>query len=432
MGLTLLFLIIFSVLCVVGYPIAFTMIIGGIIYFLSSGLNPAQLMDTMAIQLQSNYVLISIPMFVFAANVMNETEITDRMFDFVKKALGPIRGSLAQANIVTSVIFAGMSGSEIADIAGPGSIEIKAMKNAGYDMPFSCAVTCASSVIGPLIPPSIPMIMYSALTGTSIGFLFLAGFMPGILLAGIEMALVYFLARKRNYPVEPRSTFAAIFKSFFVSFSALLAPLLLLISIYTGICSVTESAAVLSAYIIVIGFFVYRTLGMEKLVKVTIKSVENIGYIGILIAAAFVMSFIISREEIAQQVTNFVLHSSFITSKWSFLFFANLLYFILGMFVNTTTIQLVVIPILFPLATVFGVDPVHFGAISVMNLMIGMNTPPYGTACFVISGITRTPINQIFKEMLKSWIPIEVFGLLMVTYFPDIILWIPRMFGYQG
>jgi C4-dicarboxylate transporter DctM subunit len=431
MGLTL-FLIAFSILFVLGYPIAFTMIIGGIVYFLITDLNPAQLMDTMAIQLKSNFLLLSIPMFIFAANIMNETEITDRMFDFVKKVLGPFKGSLAQANVVTSVIFAGMSGSEIADIAGPGNIEVKAMKNAGYDMPFACAVTCASAVIGPLIPPSIPMVIYSALTGTSIGFLFLAGVTPGILLAGIEMVLVYFLARKRNYPVEPRSPFAAIFKSFLVSFPALLAPILLLISIYMGICSVTESAAVLSAYIIAISFFAYRTLGMKKLVKITIKSVESIGYIGVLTAAAFVMSFIISREEIAQQLTNFILHSGIISNKLIFLICANLLYFVLGMFINVTTIQLVIIPILFPLATLFGVDPVHFGAISVMNLMIGLNTPPYGTACFIISGMTRTPISKIFKEMLKSWIPIEVFGLLLVTYFPDLILWIPRMFGYQG
>jgi C4-dicarboxylate transporter DctM subunit len=431
MGL-ILFLIIFSVLFCLGYPIAFTMIIGGIVYFLISGINMAQLMDIMAIQLQSNFILLSIPMFIFAANIMNESEITDRMFDFVKKALGPISGSLAQANVVTSIIFAGMSGSEIADVAGPGNVEVKAMKNAGYDMPFACAVTCASAVIGPLIPPSIPMVMYSALTGTSIGFLFLAGVMPGILLAGIEMALVYFLARRRNYPVEPRSSLAAILKGFLISFPALLAPLLLLLSIYTGVCSVTESAAVLSAYIIVISFFVYRTLGMKKLVKITIKSAENIGYIGVLTAAAFVMSFIISREEIAQQLTNFVLNSGIISSKWVFLFCANLLYFILGMFINVTTIQLVIIPILFPLATMFGVDPVHFGAISVMNLMIGLNTPPYGTACFIISGMTRTPISKIFKEMLKSWIPIEVLGLVLVTYFPDLILWIPRMFGYQG
>jgi C4-dicarboxylate transporter DctM subunit len=431
MGL-ILFLIIFSVLFCLGYPIAFTMIIGGIVYFLISGINMAQLMDIMAIQLQSNFILLSIPMFIFAANIMNESEITDRMFDFVKKALGPISGSLAQANVVTSIIFAGMSGSEIADVAGPGNVEVKAMKNAGYDMPFACAVTCASAVIGPLIPPSIPMVMYSALTGTSIGFLFLAGVMPGILLAGIEMALVYFLARRRNYPVEPRSSLAAILKGFLISFPALLAPLLLLLSIYTGVCSVTESAAVLSAYIIVISFFVYRTLGMKKLVEITIKSAENIGYIGVLTAAAFVMSFIISREEIAQQLTNFVLNSGIISSKWVFLFCANLLYFILGMFINVTTIQLVIIPILFPLATMFSVDPVHFGAISVMNLMIGLNTPPYGTACFIISGMTRTPISKIFKEMLKSWIPIEVLGLVLVTYFPDLILWIPRMFGYQG
>jgi C4-dicarboxylate transporter DctM subunit len=262
--------------------------------------------------------------------------------------------------------------------------------------------------------------------------LFLAGAMPGILLAVLEMTLVYFLARKRNYPIEPRSSFAAIFKSFLESFPILLAPVLLLVSIYTGVCSVTESAVVLSAYVIVISFFVYRTLGIKKLVKITIKSAENIGYIGIMVAAAFVVSFIVSREEIAQHLTNFILNSGIITNKWIFLLCANSIYFILGMFISVTTLQLVIIPILFPLSTLFGVDPVHFGAISVMNLMIGLNTPPYGTACFIISGITHTPINKIFKEMIKSWIPIEVLGLLLVTYFPDLVLWIPRMFGYQG
>lgn len=431
MGL-ILFFIIFAFSFALGYPIAFGMIMGGFAYFITTGINLGIFLDIMAIELRAQDVLLAVPMFIFAANVMNDTEITDTIFSFVKKSLGPVRGGLAYANIATSVIFAGMSGSEIADVAGIGTIEIKAMLDDGYDGAFACAITCASATISPIIPPSIPMVIYAMLTGASLGYLFLAGIIPGLLLALLEGGMAYYLSKKRKYPMGKKYPLKVLLRSFWKSFPALLAPIILLVGIYSGIFTPTEAAAVLAAYVIFISFFIYRTLGLKKLRMIMLKSVYSVGFISFMIAAAFVVKYVLAREEIPLLLTNAFINVGLISNPWLLLLSINVLFFALGMFFDVSVIQLVIIPIVAPLVQAAGIDLVHFGIVTTFNLMLALDTPPYGQTGFITSAISKTPVGEVFKEMLKYWIPIEVFGLVLITYVPDIVLWLPRVFGYAG
>ncbi len=422
----------FGLTFLLGYPLVFGMIGGGILYFLFKHLSLANLIDILVIQFSSQTVLIAVPLFIFAANLMNETEVTEAIFGFVQKALGRIRGALAQANIINSIIFAGMSGSEIADVAGPGSMEIKAMMDAGYEGKFACAVTCASATIGPIIPPSIPMVIFSMLTGTSLGYLFLGGFLPGLLLGVAEMVLAYILARIRNYPRGEKFQLQAVIRAFWHALPALLGPVFLLVSIYGGICTPTEAAAIIGVYVILICFFIYKTLGLKKLYRILMKSAESMGYISAIVAAAYIFNYVVAREKIPQLLTAAFVQSGLMSSKWMFLLAANILYFILGMFIDVSIIQLVVVPMIFPLAVALKIDPVHFGVVTVFNLMLALDTPPYGQTGFITSAVSGTPLREVFKEMLIYWIPLEVAVLLLMTYFPNIVLFIPRLFGYTG
>ncbi len=431
MALTL-FLLVFTSMFALGYPIAFAMIAGGIVYFLTTGLDLSNLTDILVIHFSAQNVLIAVPLFIFTANVMNDCDITRKLFDFIKKAMGPIRGGLGYANIMASIIFAGMSGSEIADVSGIGNIEIKAMMDAGYDGPFSCAVTAASATIGPIIPPSIPMVIYSMLTGASLGYLFLAGFLPGLLLGAVEMAMVYILSRKRNYPVGEKVPMPILFRAFVQSFPALLAPVILLVGIYGGVFTATEAAAIVAGYVIIISFLIYKTLGWRKLYQILIRTAENIGYISIIVASAFIVTYIVSREHVAVKITEAFIESGLLSNKVMLLLGINLLYFILGMFIDVSVIQLVVIPMVFPLVQAAGIDPVHFGIITTVNLMMALDTPPYGQTGYITSALSGTPLRDVFKEMLKYWIPVEVVALMVITFWPDFVLFVPRLFGYSG
>ncbi|PLV59052.1 TRAP transporter large permease [Thermotoga sp. KOL6] len=426
------FFLTFGIMFVLGYPIVFAMIAAGIVYFLSTGISLPNLLDILTIQFSGQYVLISVPLFIFTANVMNDCEITTKLFDFIKKALGGIRGGLGYANIAASIIFAGMSGSEIADVSGIGSIEIKAMLDEGYDGAFACAVTAASATIGPIIPPSIPMVIYSMLTGTSLGYLFLAGFLPGLLLGALEMLMVYILSRVRNYPCTGRVPLPLLIRSFWVSLPALLAPAILLAGLYGGIFTATEAAAIVAVYVMLISWLIYRTLGWKKLYKILMKTAETVGYISFIVASANIFTYVVAREHVPQLLTEAFINAGLLSNRILLLLSANLLYFVLGMFIDVSIIQLVVIPMIFPLVIAAGIDPVHFGIITTVNLMMALDTPPYGQTGYITSAISGTPLREVFKEMLKYWIPIEVAALMIITFWPDFVLFLPRLFGYSG
>jgi C4-dicarboxylate transporter DctM subunit len=398
---------------------------------LISGIDISTVMDTMVIQYENQFILMAVPLFIFTAKVMNAGKLTDRLFDFAKIMVGPLRGGLGHVNIVASIIFAGMSGSEIADVAGLGTVEIKAMKDAGYDGPFACAVTCASATIGPIIPPSIPMVIYSMLSGASVGYLFLGGVIPGFILAAVLMLLVFILSSIRNYPTgqwPPIKEFLQIVaRSFFI----LMAPVILLGGIYGGIFTPTEAAGVVGVYVLLLSLFVYRTVGLKLLYKVFIETIVSSGFVSFIVACAFIFGYVVAREEIPALITNAFIDLGLMKSQMTVLLSLNILFLILGCFIDVSSILLIIVPLVLPLVREVGIDLVHFGVVTVFNLMIALDTPPFGPTAFITSGISGTPLAKVMKQIL-IFIAFELLALAIITYFPDTVLWIPRLAGYQG
>ena len=424
-------LIAFAAVFALGYPIALGMLISSVLYFLLSHIELATVMDMMVIKFENQFVLLAVPLFIFTAKVMNAGKITDRVFDFAKTLVGPFKGGLGHVNIVASIIFAGMTGSEIADVAGLGAVEIKAMKDAGYDGPFSCAVTCASATVGPIIPPSIPMVIYSMLSGASIGYLFLGGFIPGFILGGVLMLLVYILSVKRNYPSGKRISLREFLRALTRGFFALMAPVLLLGGIYGGVFTPTEAAGVVSVYALILSLIVYRTFGLKALYKILIETVVSTGFITFLIAGAFIFGYVVAREEIPALITNGFISLGLMSSKWTVLLSLNALFLVLGYFIDVSAILLIIVPMVLPLVKTAGIDLVHFGVITVFNLMIALDTPPYSPTIFITTAISGTPLADAIKEMWL-FIAFEIGALMICTYVPDLVLWLPRLAGYLG
>jgi C4-dicarboxylate transporter DctM subunit len=388
-------------------------------------------MDLMVIQFENHFVLLAVPLFIFSAKVMNAGKLTDRLFDFAKVLVGPLKGGLGHVNIVASIIFSGMSGSEIADVSGLGAVEIKAMKDSGYDGPFACAVTCASATIGPIIPPSIPMIIYSMLSGASVGYLFLGGVIPGFLLGGILMFLVFMLALRRNYPTGTWVPVREFLRIFAKSFLVLMAPVILLGGIYGGVFTPTEAAGVVAVYVLILTLFAYRSLGLQPLYKVFVESVVTTGFISFIVACSLIFGYVVAREEIPALITQAFIGLGLMKSQWTVLLSLNLLFLALGCFIDVSAILLIVVPIVLPLVNAAGIDLVHFGVVAVFNLMIALDTPPYGETAFITSAISGTPLIEVLKEMI-IFITFELIALFVITYIPSVVLWIPRLAGYQG
>ena len=423
---------VFAAVFALGYPIALGMFISSALYLLLSHTDLSLLMDMMVIKFENKFILLAVPLFIFTAKVMNAGKITDRIFEAAQTAVGSRRGGLGYVNVVASIIFAGMSGSEIADVSGLGTVEIKAMKEAGYDGAFACAVTSASATIGPIIPPSIPMIIYAMLSGASVGYLFLGGFIPGFLLGGAIMVVIYILSAVRNYPRGEKVPFKQFLRSTAKAFPALMAPVLLLYGIYGGVFTPTESAGVVAAYALFLSLFVYRTLGPKELYRVVIDTVLSTGYISFFIAGAFIFGYVVATEGIPVLITNAFVNLGLTSSKWMTLLSINILFLTLGCFVDVSAIMLIIVPMLLPLVKSVGIDLVHFGVITALNLMIALDTPPYGQTGFITAAISGTPLGKVVKEMVLYFIPCEIAVLALVTYVPDLVLWIPRLAGYVG
>jgi tripartite ATP-independent transporter DctM subunit len=423
--------IVFVVIFALGYPVAFGMFISSVLYLIIAKIDLATIMDLMVIQYENQFILMAVPLFIFTAKVMNTGRLTDRLFNFAKVLVGPLKGGLGHVNIVASIIFAGMSGSEIADVAGLGSVEIKAMKDAGYDGQFACAVTCASATIGPIIPPSIPMIIYSMLSGASVGYLFLGGVIPGFILAATLMVLVFILAAKRNYPTGTWPPLAQFVKVIVNSFLILMAPAILLGGIYGGVFTPTEAAGVVGVYVLILSLFIYRTLGLKSLYKVFIDTIVSSGYVSFIVACAFIFGYVVAREEIPIFITEAFINLGLMDSQLTVLLALNILFLILGCFIDVSSILLIIVPMVLPLVQQAGIDLVHFGVVTVFNLMIALDTPPFGPTAFITSAMSNTPLPAVMKEML-IFIAFELLALAIITYFPDTVLWIPRLAGYQG
>lgn len=426
-------LIVFVALFVIGFviklPISIGMMVASIAYFILKPGNAASV-DLVASlfcsQVYVQYVMIAIPMFVFSANLMNSGKITDKLFYWAQTLVGRWKGGLGHVNVFASLIFSGMTGAANADVAGLGTMEIDAMRKRGYDDGFSCAITAASATIGPIFPPSIPMVLYATTSGVSVGALFLGGITPGILLAVALMIYVAFIANKRNYPSEKISI---TFRNWLIltirSLPALLVPIILLVGIYTGIVTATEAGALAGVWALGISVFLYRSLGWEEFKKIIVSSAKMTGITAVLLGAAFPFSYIITYEKIPYLISQFLL--GFTANKYLFLFIINIVFLILGCFMNAIVIMVVFVPIIVPAAQALGIDLVHLGVVIVLNIMIGLSTPPYGSLLFVTSAISGVSLIKIIREIIPM-IAVMILVLLLITYFPQIVLFLPNQF----
>ena len=426
----IVFIIIFILMFILRMPIPMGMMSACVFYFLISGDNVKMVGQQTLKTFYTNYTIIAVPLFIFAANVMNSGKVTDKVFGFAKCFVGRFKGGLGHVNVLASLIFSGMTGSAIADASGLGKMEIDAMRAEGYDDGFSCAITAASATIGPVFPPSIPMVIYAMLSGASVGALFMGGMVPGVLLAVALMMYVAFVAHKRNYPISARIHGMEFVKYTLSAIPAILTPVILLVGIYTGVMTPTEAGAVAGLYALIVAAFGYRVLKWDGLKQVLVDTIRSTGSVSIMIGAATSISYIVAKEQLAVKVANWMLGLT--DNKYVFLLIINIVVLILGMFIDTSVIQVVFIPIVLPMAQAFGVDLVHFGLVLVFNMMIGLSTPPFGMLNFITAGVSGTPLKEVIKEI---WAPLAamLIVLVVITYVPDVVLFLPRLLlGYAG
>jgi len=408
-------------------PISFSMLTSSIVYFLiKSPSGMGQVATVLTGNMFANYTMLAAPLFIFMANVLNEADITDRLFAFCNGLLGRLKGGTGLVNVFISLIFSGMTGSAVADASGIGVMEIEQMKSEGYDAPFSCAITAASATIGPIFPPSIPMVIYAMLSGASVGKLFMGGMVPGVLLAILLMIYVFFLSRKRNYPSGVRMSLRQFAKATLIAIPALFTVILLLGGIYTGVCTPTEAGALASTWALLIAFLVYRSMGLEKLIYVIKKTAANTATLALLTGTSLLFSYIISREQIAIAIANWVVGLT--NNKVLFLLVINIVFLFLGCVMDVSTIQYVFVPMVLPLVKAFGIDLVHFGVVICLNMMIGLSTPPFGMVLFIVTGIGKTQMSKVIKEILPM-VAIMIGLLLLCTYVPQIVMFIPNTMG---
>lgn len=421
-------LVLFATLAVcfiIRMPISFSMMVAPIVYFLVA--NPNRLNSLYSVitgNMIAGFTMLAAPLFVFMANVLNESEITDKMFNFCNGLLGRMKGGTAQVNVLISLIFSGMTGSAIADASGIGLMEIQQMKKEGYDAEFSCAITAASATIGPIFPPSIPMVIYGMLSGASVGKLFMGGMIPGVLLAIVLMVYVFFISHKRNYPSGVIMSLRQFLRATLVALPALLTVVLLLFGIYGGVCTPTEAGALASAYALLIGFLVYRSLGWEKLKVILVKTAANTATLALLCGSAYLFSYVVALEKIPATVASFV--TGICPNKYIFLLVVNIVFLLLGCVLDVSTIQLVFVPMVLPLVKAFGIDLIHFGVVICLNMMIGLSTPPFGMLLFIVSGLGKTKIAGVIKEILPMVI-IMIALLFLCTYVPSIVMFLPNL-----
>ncbi len=409
-------------------PIGFSMLMAGVAYLLVKGQDLGLVAEQVSNGLYNSYVLLAVPLFVFAANIMNAGTVSERIFDFCRILVGRMRGGLAQVDILVSVIFSGMSGSAIADAAGPGLVTIKQMlKKPEYTPGFAGAVVVASATLGPIIPPSIPMVIYALVSGASVGALFLGGVVPGLFMTILMMTVVHFIATKRNMPREDPIPLKEWPSIIFRGALPLSMPIVLLGGIYSGAFTPTEAAAVAAFHALILAAFVFRALSWRAFWGVVLESTRSSAVITIILAGSFMLNFAFTSEGVPQAMAAWV--DSLQLSKLQFLFMVNALFLILGCFLDVSVLLLVFVPMLLPAAKLLGVDLVHFGVLVVLNMMIGLIHPPFGMLLFVIKALTGIPIGDMMKE---GWLfLVMLLGLLVaMTVFPEIVLWLPQTMGY--
>jgi tripartite ATP-independent transporter DctM subunit len=417
-------------LSLMGLPIGLSMITGSVVYLAAGGEDVSIAAEQVLNGLNGSFILLAVPLFIFSAELMNAGSMTMRLLRFCNLIVGRFRGGLGHVNVVQSVIFAGMSGSALADAAGSGKVIIDMMaRGGGYPPAYAAAITAASAVIGPIIPPSIPMVLYALVADASIGFLFLGGVVPGLLMAAAQMGINAAMARRRAFPVAARVPLAEAPRIVAGSMPALLMPVILLGGIYGGVMTPTEAAAVAAAYAFLVSALLYRSLTPREVYRTAAAAGRSTAAIGMLIAGALAFNYVVVNENIPAALQRALAARDL--APWQFMLAANALLLVLGCLLEGTTILLVVVPMLLPTARALGIDMVHFGVVAVVNIMIGLITPPYGLLLFVVAKLSGAPLAKVTRELLP-FIAAMVAALLLIAFVPGLVLWLPRRFGYAG
>ena len=413
-----------------GVPIGYAILTASIAWLGASGAGIGTAGKVLMDGLYGSFVLLAVPLFIVAAGIMNAGSISDRLLAFCTAVVGRFRGGLGHVNVVASLIFSGMSGSAVADAAGIGRIVISMMTRDGhYPRGYAAAITAASATIGPIIPPSIPMVLYALVSNTSVGYLFLGGVVPGLVMAAVLMAMNGWAARRRDFALEAPVPLAELPRQSARAVPALLMPAILLWGIYGGVTTPTEAAALAAFYALVLAAGFYRALSAGALWRILIESARSSAAVGLVIGGALILNYVVAAENVPGLVAGALVGLD--VPPLAFLLGINLLLLVLGCVLDATTIILVVLPLFLPACRELGIDLVHFGVVATVNCMIGLITPPYGILLFVLNAVTRIPLGEIIREIWPFFAAL-VLALLAMILVPGIVLALPRAFGYAG
>ena len=414
----------------IGAPIAYAILVASIAYLFAAGQGIGIAGKVLMDGLYQSFILLAVPLFIVAANIMNAGTISDRLLSFCVALVGRFRGGLGHVNIVASLIFSGMSGSAVADAAGIGKIIIQMMTKSGhYTRGYAAAITAASATIGPIIPPSIPMVLYALVSNTSLGYLFLGGIIPGLLMGSVLMGMNTYLSHRRRFALEEPVPLSQLPLRTAKAFPALLMPAILLYGIYGGVTTPTEAAAVAAFYALMLAAFFYRALNFSTLYNILVESARSSAAVGLVIGGALILNYVVASENIPSLLAQRLVGLDI--DPLLFLLGVNLLLLLLGCVLDATTIILVIIPLFLPTCRELGIDLVHFGVVAIVNCMIGLITPPYGMLLFVLNAVTRIKLSEIIHEIWPFLVALMI-ALLGLVLFPELVLWLPRLFGYAS
>jgi tripartite ATP-independent transporter DctM subunit len=422
MGIEVMFVILFALL-VFGVPVAVALAGASAIYILSGNV-PPMVVAHRVINGVDSFPLLAVPFFILAGNLMNTAGITERIFNFALALVGWMRGGLGHVNVGASVIFAGMSGAAVADAGGLGSIEIKAMRDAGYDPGFAVGITAASSTIGPIIPPSLPMVIYGVVSGASIGQLFAAGFIPGLVMALSLMLMIFYFAGRYGFKRDQAFAWKVLWLTFRRAFLSLLTPVIIVGGILSGAFTPTEAAVAACAYAMFLGLIVYRTLTLKRFLRVSFDTIETTAVVLFVVAGAAIFAWILTSNRVPEAAASLLLGIS--DRPWVILLMINFVLLVVGCFMETVAAITILTPVLLPVAMELGVDPVHFGVIMVLNLMLGLLTPPVGMVLYVLSRVSGVPFERCVVATAPFLIPLAA-CLLLMTFVPAIAMWLPTL-----
>jgi len=417
-----------TLLAFLGLPMGLAMICGSVLYLIMRGQDTGIVAEQFLNGMYSNYIMLAVPLFILAAEIMNSGTLSERLLKWCDALVGRFRGGLAQVNVLQSIVFAGMSGSAVADAAGSGKMmQYMMTKDNKYTPSYAAALTAVTAVIGPIIPPSIPMVLYALVADTSIGYLFLGGVVPGLIMAGFMMVLIAVTARAKNFPVEPPVPLRKLPRMTWEALPVLMMPVVLMYGIYGGVTTPTEAAAVAAAYALLVSVLIYRSVKAGDLYRSVLASAKTTASIGMLIAGALVFNYVVTVENIPRTISAILI--SWDLDAITFLIIVNIILLVLGCVLEGTTILLVIVPVLIPTAQALGIDMVHFGVVAVVNIMLGLITPPYGLLLFIMTRISGSPMRAIIGDVMPFlWVLIG--ALALFTFVPETVLWLPKMFGY--